>query len=113
MVVFGSYHCFLDRWTHKYDPLAKLINESENYVSQVYTSVGYFDNCTSGKGNTIFDDGLKPFLDSEQNNLLREKAFENSDFSILNLDNIPSQLLINQKRYANLLFLMRNQKPSL
>ena len=112
MLVFGSYHCFLDRWTHKYDPLAKLINESNNYKNQVYSTIGYFDNCTSGKGASIYDDGLKPFLNSANNNKLIEKAFENVDFSILNLDNVSLQLLKDQKRYANLLFLMKDQSPS-
>ena len=111
MIVFGSYHCFLDRWEHKYDPLAKLINESADFRNQVFSTFGYFDNCTSARGITIYDDGLKPFQQTPQNDLLIDKAFDNSNFSILNLINIPKGLLLNSIQYADLLFIMKNQKP--
>lgn len=48
MIVFGCYHCLKEHCTHKYEPLAKLINESDNFKNHVYSSVGYFDNSTSG-----------------------------------------------------------------
>lgn len=111
MIVFGSYHCFIDRWEHKYDPLAKLINESEQFRNQVYTTIGYFDNCSTSRGITVYDDGLKPFVDPGYNQKLLNAAFEGSDFSILNLDMLPKEILLNKRRYADLFFMMRDQKP--
>ena len=108
MIVFGSYHCFLDRWEHRYDPIAKLINESENFENQIYATIGYFDNCKSSRGS-LMDDGLKPFKNPSHNDLLLSLASERSDFCILNMDLIPEELLLDNFKYANLLFIMNNQ----